>query len=423
MLDLAHVLVRNMRDEIIFWNLGAQIMYGFSKEEALGKIPRELLKTVFPKPFEQIKKELLRTGKWEGELIHRKADGSIIYVASYWVLHKDDDGKPAAVIEVNNDITELKKAEEKLEDYRRNLEKLVEERTKKLEASSLYARNLIEASLDPLVTISAEGKITDVNSATELVTGYSREKLVGSDFLNYFTEPEKARLGYKQVFKEGFVKDYPLSICSKAGRIIDVLYNATVYMDKAGTVQGVFAAARDITERKHAEQKLLAASLYSRSLIEASLDPLVTISMEGKITDVNKATEEVTGCPRKEMIGSDFSDYFTDPEEARKGYQKVFAEGFVKDYPLTLRSISGKITYVLYNASTYNDEKGEVKGAFAAARDITELRKVEAQAQEAEKKLRDAERLAAIGATAGMVGHDIRNPLQAITSDVYLAEG
>ena len=248
MLDLAHVLVRNMRDEIIFWNLGAQIMYGFSKEEALGKIPRELLKTVFPKPFEQIKKELLRTGKWEGELIHRKADGSIIYVTSYWVLHKDDDGKPAAVIEVNNDITELKKAEEKLEDYRRNLEKLVEERTKKLEASSLYARNLIEASLDPLVTISAEGKITDVNSATELVTGYSREKLVGSDFLNYFTEPEKARLGYKQVFKEGFVKDYPLSICSKAGRIIDVLYNATVYMDKAGTVQGVFAAARDITE-------------------------------------------------------------------------------------------------------------------------------------------------------------------------------
>ena len=149
MLDLAHVLVRNMRDEIIFWNLGAQTMYGFSKEQALGKSPRELLKTVFPKPFEQIKKELLRTGKWEGELIHRKADGSIIYVASYWVLHNDGNGKPAAIIEVNNDITELKKAEEKLEDYRRNLEKLVEERTKKLEVSSLYARKLIEASLTP----------------------------------------------------------------------------------------------------------------------------------------------------------------------------------------------------------------------------------------------------------------------------------
>ena len=139
MLDLAHILVRNMNDEIIFWNSGAQIMYCFSKEEALGKIPRELLKTVFPKPVEQIKKELLRNGKWEGELIHKKADGSIIYVASYWVLHKDNNGKPVAIIEVNNDITELKKAEEKLEDYRRNLEKLVEERTKQLKDAERLA--------------------------------------------------------------------------------------------------------------------------------------------------------------------------------------------------------------------------------------------------------------------------------------------
>ena len=122
------------------------------------------------------------------------------------------------------------------------------------------------------------------------------------------------------------------------------------------------------------------------------------------------------------MIGSDFLNYFTEPEKARLGYKQVFKEGFVKDYPLSICSKSGGITDVLYNATVYRDKAGTVQGVFAAARDITELRKVEVQAQEAEKKLKDAERLAAIGATAGMVGHDIRNPLQAITSDVYLAK-
>jgi PAS domain S-box-containing protein len=149
---------------------------------------------------------------------------------------------------------------------------------------------------------------------------------------------------------------------------------------------------------------------------------LVTINAEGKITDVNKATEDVTGYSRERLIGSDFSDYFTMPEEARKGYQQVFSEGFVKDYPLAIRHKSGKITDVLYNATVYRNEQRQIQGIFAAARDITERKKAEELARESERKLKDAERLVAIGATAGMVGHDIRNPLQAITSDIYLAK-
>jgi PAS domain S-box-containing protein len=178
----------------------------------------------------------------------------------------------------------------------------------------------------------------------------------------------------------------------------------------------------DITERKSAEKQVRDVSAYSRSLIEASLDPLVTISVEGKITDVNQATELVTGCSKEELIGSDFSDYFTEPEKADIGYKQVFTEGFVRDYPLAIRHKSGKTTDVLYNATIYTNAAGEMQGVFAAARDITELKNAEEQAREAAKKLKDSERLAAIGATAGMVGHDIRNPLQAITSDVYLAK-
>ena len=151
--------------------------------------------------------------------------------------------------------------------------------------ASQYARSLIEASLDPLVTISPEGKITDVNEATMKVTGVPREKLIGTDFSNYFTEPEKAREGYQQVFAKGFVTDYPLTIRHKDGKLTDVLYNASVYKDVHGNVLGVFAAARDVTAQRQASQ-------YARSLIEASLDPLVTISPEGKITDVNEATDQ-----------------------------------------------------------------------------------------------------------------------------------
>jgi PAS domain S-box-containing protein len=139
MLDLANVIVKNMKDEVIFWNSGAQKLYGFSKEEALGRIPREFLRTKLPKPFEQIKEELLLTGKWEGELIHTKANGSQVSVASNWTLRRDNDNKPVAIVETTNDITEAKKAEEKLEEYQKNLEKLVEERTKQLKDSERLA--------------------------------------------------------------------------------------------------------------------------------------------------------------------------------------------------------------------------------------------------------------------------------------------
>jgi PAS domain S-box-containing protein len=274
----------------------------------------------------------------------------VLYNAS---VYKDDKGKVLGVFAAARDVTERKQAEAKQR------------------AAAAYARSLIEASVDPLVTISPDGKITDVNRATELVTGIPRQRLTGTDFSDYFTESDKAREGYQQVFSQGFVKDYPLAIRHSSGRITDVLYNASVYKDDQDRVLGVFAAARDVTERKMAEELQRASSAYARSLIEASLDPLVTISAQGKITDVNEASVQATGVPREQLIGTDFSDYFTEPEKARAGYQKVFSEGFVRDYPLAIRHSSGVITDVLYNASVYKDDKGKVLGVFAAARDVT----------------------------------------------------
>src|SRR5205807_1924999 len=133
-----------------------------------------------------------------------------------------------------------------------------------------YGRSLLEASLDPLVTISREGKITDVNEATEKVTGVSRTRLLGSDFCEYFTEPAEARQGYQQVFAEGVVRDYPLAIRSTAGKVTDVLYNASVFRGESGEVEGVFAAARDVTQRKRAERALRSLSACNEALVRAT---------------------------------------------------------------------------------------------------------------------------------------------------------
>jgi len=172
-------------------------------------------------------------------------------------------------------------------------------------------------------------------------------------------------------------------------------------------------------------------SQYASSLIEASLDPLVTISVEGKITDLNQATVKVTGIARKNLIGTDFKDYFTEPEKAREVYREVFSKGFVTNYPLTIRD--HKLTDVLFNGSVYKDEKGNVLGAVVVARDITDQKRIEKElneaivfaelathiAEEAKNKAEKATRIAEDAVKAKQqflsnMSHEIRTPMNAI---------
>src|SRR3954469_18965874 len=133
---------------------------------------------------------------------------------------------------------------------------------------SRYARSLIEASLDPLVTISTEGKITDMNEATANITGLSREKLRGTDFFDYFTEPQKAREVYQEVFAKGSVADSPLTLRHKHGKLTDVLFNGSVYKDDKGNVLGVVIVARDVTDQKRIATELLEAKVFAELATE-----------------------------------------------------------------------------------------------------------------------------------------------------------
>lgn len=289
-----------------------------------------------------------------------------------------------------------------------------------------YARSLIEASRDPLVTISIEGKITDMNEATANITGLTRRKLTGTDFFNYFTEPQKAREVYQEVFAKGSVADSPLTLRHKNGKLTDVLFNGSVYKDDLGNVLGVVIVARDVTA-----QKLL--SKYSRGLIEASHDPLVTMSTEGKIMDMNQAKVNITGVEREKLIGTNFFDYFTEPIKARKVYLEVFAKGSITDSPLTFRHVNGKLTDVLFNGSVYKDDRGNVLGAVVVARDITEQKRISTElteamvfaelatgiAEEAKIKAEKATLLAENAVKAKQqflsnMSHEIRTPMNAI---------
>ena len=208
--------------------------------------------------------------------------------------------------------------------------------------------------------------------------------------------------------------------------------------DDAGQPAWIDGVIVDVSKIKRAEMQLRAASSYARSLLEASLDPLVTISADGKIMDVNTAAERVTGIGRERLVGSDFSDYFTEPEKARAGYLQVFSRGEVTDYQLAIRHASGRITEVLYNASIYRDEAGNVAGVFAAARDVTRLNELVAELERHRNKLeylvgqrtaelvraKEAAEVANVAKSSFLanMSHELRTPMNAIIGLAHLLQ-
>ena len=264
-----------------------------------------------------------------------------------------------------------------------------------LKTSNLQSAIFNSANFSSIAT-DAKGVIQIFNVGAERMLGYTALEVMNKVTPAEISDPEEViaraqalsveldaeiKPGFEAlVFKaaRGIEDIYELTYIRKDGSRFPAVVSVTALRDADNEVIGYLLISTDNTARKQIDDKLRTASQYARSLIEASLDPLVTISPEGKITDVNAGSVKVTGVPREKLIGADFSDYFTEPDKAREGYQQVFARGFVTDYPLTIRHEDGRLTDVLYNASVYKDVQGKVLGVFAAARDITARKQAEA---------------------------------------------
>ncbi|RJR44009.1 MAG: PAS domain S-box protein [Deltaproteobacteria bacterium] len=361
------VIGKDLDGKILLWNEGARRLYGYEPEEVVGKANSAILHTeedvAAGKPRE-ILEAALHNGKWEGTIVRRRKNGDLFTARVVITPRRDSMGRAIGYLLISKDISD----EIRL--------------TEQLKSTQFYTRSLIESNIDALMATDPLGIISDVNKQMVTLTGYTRDELIGSPFKNYFTDPERAEEGIKLVLREGKVTNYELTALSQTGRTTVVSYNASTFRDAEGKLQGVFAAARDITEHKELEQRLRESEAYNRGLIEASVDGLITVDPSGSISDVNARMCQMSGYSREELIGTPFIDYFVDSENADAGVKQTFDKGVVTDYALTMATREGQQLVTSFNASVFKDPSGSVHGIFASARDITEQARLQTQLSE-----------------------------------------
>ena len=247
---------------IQIFNVGAERMLGFTAEEVLNKItpaeisdPQEVIARA-----KALSQELKTTIAPGFEALVFKASRGIEDIYELTYIRKDGSRFPAVV-----SVTALRDADNVIIGYLligtdNTARKQVEAEQKKLDQrlrdQQFYTRSLIESNIDALITTDPSGIITDVNKQMEALTGSTRDELIGAPFKGYFTDPDRAEAGIKLVLSEKKVTDYELTARARDGKKTDVSYNATTFYDRDRTLQGVFAAARDVTERKRFEQAL-----------------------------------------------------------------------------------------------------------------------------------------------------------------------
>jgi len=223
------------------------------------------------------------------------------------------------------------------------------------------------------------------------------------------------------VFKasRGIEDIYELTYIRKDGSRFPAVVSVTALRDAQDAIIGYLLIGTDNTARKQGEeertkldQRLRDQHFYTRSLIESNIDALMTTDPRGIITDVNKQTEALTGCTRDELIGAPFKNYFTDPGRAEAGINRVLGEGRVTNYELTVRARDGTLTVVSYNATTFHDRDRRLQGVFAAARDVTELKRFEQRLQQKNVELEGASRMKS--EFLANMSHELRTPLNAI---------
>jgi PAS domain S-box-containing protein len=306
----------------------------------------------------------------------------------------------------------------------------------RLETASLQNAIFNSANFSSIAT-DASGVIQIFNVGAERMLGYTAAEVMNKITPADISDPQEVIARAKAlsvelgtpitpgfealVFKasRGIEDIYELTYIRKDGSRFPAVVSVTALRDAQDVIIGYLLIGTDNTarqqveeERKKLDQRLRDQHFYTRSLIESNIDALMTTDPRGIITDINKQMEALTGCTRDELIGAPFKNYFTDPGRAEAGIKRVLTEGKVTNYELTARARDGKQTVVSYNATTFHDRDRSLQGVFAAARDVTELKRFEQTLQQKNAELEDASRMKS--EFLANMSHELRTPLNAI---------
>ena len=351
------------------WNPAAEWLYGCSAKEIIGQSGSLVVPGDRADELNDILSNI-RAGEHvrHVETIRLRKDGTVFPVSLTVSPIRDPDGTIVGAVWIARDVTEQREAQ----------------------ADAQRMTALVDYSDDAIISKTLDGTITSWNPAAERLYGYTNDEIIGKSVELLVPQDKASELQdiMARIEAGEHVQNIETTRLRKDGTAFQASLTVSPILDSGGTIIGASSIAHDVTHQREASE-------LARSMIESSLDPMVTISPDGKITDVNEATVRAIGLARDQLIGTSFSDYFTDPAKAEAIYQQVFTEGMAVDYPLTLRHRDGHETFteVLYNASVYRDAAGKVLGVFAAARDVTGQMRAQREVVERLAELEEFQRL------------------------------